>query len=129
MNITIDGFEQLTKQQMFDMAFAHINSTGVPSVLPGTTTCTYSGSGCNAAVLIKPELRVMADETNQNSWGSLVSRGLAPSHEREFIQGLQLVHDRAVGAEERDFIHAYNRGMRYFAAQHGLIVPNPEVKL
>lgn len=92
VHITIEGFESLTNQQMFDMAVAHIAGTRQQSYKDGT--CCYSGTGCNAAPFIKPEKRLAAD--SHGGWSMLVSHGLVSNHAEEFIEDLQDAHDRAL---------------------------------
>lgn len=94
--LTIDGFEQLSKQQMFDMAAKHILKTGKQSlkVIEYGSGCTYSGSGCAASVFIKPEYHAQADDCGP--WRILVKNGNASTHEKDFIQELQYAHDRAL---------------------------------
>ena len=121
--ITIDGFESLTKQQMFDISAKHILSTGKCS-LNSAGTCSYAGSGCAAAPFIKPEYRKEADTYNTNdagtSWGDLVKGGYAPEHEQKFVTELQLSHDSHASAYAPQFLDNYRYDMKYLGKEHGL---------
>ena len=93
--ITIDGFEQLTQQQIFDMAVEHIGNTKQKSICG--KGCVYSGSGCNAAPLLKPEYHRTADATG--SWQDLVESKLVPKTNFLFIDELQSAHDDSYNDE------------------------------
>lgn len=118
--ITIDGFEQLSKQQMFDMAVSHIKSTGVKSCkLSGN--CIYSGTGCNASIFIKPDFHNNADEGvyGGSSWVTLAKNGVVPLHEYRFVSDLQSAHDRCE-RPEKVFKREYVGYMAELAANHRL---------
>lgn len=91
--ITIDGFEDLTEQEVFDIAVKHIAKTRRPSmtVKYPSSGCQYSGSGCNAAPFIQEDLRIIADDIGY--WGELVSREMAPMTHFHFMNSLQACHD------------------------------------
>lgn len=119
--ITIDGFEQLTKQQLFDTSLNHIRITREPSMTAGGAYCTYQGKGCAAAPFIKPEHREFADtgdtELKTAAWSTLVHKMLVPNHERDLVQKLQQCHDLANRAR---FMQDYERRMADLAEQEGL---------
>ena len=51
----ISNFDQLTKQDMFDMALAHVRKNGKQSMRDGVCCYTGTGIGCAASVFIDPE--------------------------------------------------------------------------
>lgn len=87
MRNVIDGFENLTQQQLFDMAAAHVLKNGRPSMDRGA--CSYMGIGCAAAPFLTEEAR----KKLAGSWRGLVGDGAIPPHESIFIQRLQNCHD------------------------------------
>ncbi len=123
--ITIPNFEQLTRQQMFDMAAKHIMSTGVPSVVQRADsqwTCCYRGTGCNAAPFLQRDLLAEKHEIN---WYAMTVHKFAPEYEVFFVRGLQAVHDSAadlaiLGKTDPNFMAKYIKGMLHFANHHGL---------
>lgn len=125
-HVTIDGFEKLTKQDIFDMAVDHIANTKVPSVgkVFGTNIdgCVYSGTGCNAAPLIKDGERNRADEVG--SWHSLVDAGMASETNQTFIANLQNAHDipasEEILGENDSFLTAWKMGMYVLAQEYNL---------
>jgi hypothetical protein len=90
---TIDGFDQLSRQQIFDMAVEHIQKTRTKSTKDDSAACLYAGIGCAASVFLKPESRAMMDRSGD--WKSLVSRKGVPDHEAHLIAQLQDAHDSA----------------------------------
>ena len=116
---SIEGFDSLTKQQMFDMSAAHILSTKRKSCYEDAPKCFYSGSGCGAAVFIKPEGREVCDNSINGTWEGLASDGLVSSHEAEFVQKLQWAHDDASSSPE-DFLDSWKTRMRSVAAEYRL---------
>lgn len=122
--IAIKGFTSLTKQQMFDIAVKHIGSTGVKSVVEGSNSCIYTGTGCNAAPFLTKPGRAFADAPYSNSgnlggknWYGLTRDGNVPKHESEFVQELQHAHDRS---DKNDFQPQYHRFMTSLAQRHDL---------
>ena len=127
--ITIEGFEKLSKQELFDMSVAHIAKTRQKSlktvVFPGAAgsykLCSYSGSGCAAACFIKPEYREMADGLGGGEtagWYSVLDAGRAPAHEESLISGMQGAHDAARDGDA--FLSEWKKNMRRVAEQHSL---------
>jgi hypothetical protein len=100
----IDGFDKLTKQQLFDISRKHLEGTGQCSVRTHDGLCVYSGTGCGAAPFIKPEHRRDADR--YGSWRSLIKQeGFASTHESNFVVALQRAHDSAaLTARESKYI-------------------------
>lgn len=92
-HITIEGFESLTGQQVFDMAAKHILTKGAPGWSAKRKVCRYN-EGCAASVFIKPEQRQYAD-TDGGSWGVLAKCLMVPEHHVDFIRAIQRVHDGA----------------------------------
>lgn len=120
--IVIDGFESLTKQQMFDMAVQHIGTTRKPS-LSEDNTCVYGGSGCNAAPFLTATGRVIGDmEYPGYGWVTLVDDNQVPDHNSAFIQRLQIAHDKAAAKsiEGVDFMSAYVMYMKDVALSENL---------
>jgi len=115
--ITIQGFEDLTPQQIFDTAARHIGKTRKPSV-DHKRSCVYSGCGCNAAPFILPELREKADE--EGDWLSLIKEQLVPYIHKFFMQRLQTAHDYPAVSSDEAFISGYLERMQEFAEAHQL---------
>jgi hypothetical protein len=114
---TVDGFNELTSQQMFDMAVEHIQKTRMRSQANDLPGCSYSGIGCAASVFLKPEYREKADSTGSGSWYSLINYGVASSHNAELISFLQSAHDDTTsGKNSEKFMREWNSGMRQAAA-------------
>lgn len=116
--LTIEGFDQLSKQELFDMSVAHVGQTRTKSTT--IKGCAYSGTGCAAAPFLKPENRTVADNMLMmgTSWLSLVEMEKVPRHEHLFVVRLQACHD---GSPEGDsFMHMWTFSMRQLAEQHGL---------
>ena len=116
---SIEGFDSLSRQQLFDMSAAHILSTKRKSCYEDAPKCFYSGSGCGAAVFIKPEGREVCDNSINGTWEGLASDGLVSSHEAEFVQKLQWAHDDASSSPE-DFLDSWKTRMRGVAAEYRL---------
>lgn len=122
--ITLDGFETMSEQQIFDVAVKHIAETRVPSLRKGlgaANVCSYMGTGCNAAPLIKPEMRELAE--NCGSWQDVVGHELAPLKHERFMMALQDAHDRAarvLDLENPNFLAHWKKNMRKLANKNGL---------
>lgn len=115
--ITIEGFEKLSKQQMFDMSVKHIAKTRKKSIKgasPWTSTCSYSGIGCAAAPFIRPELRESAE---WSSWRALSRDGRVPLHHEDLVQALQHCHD---GARTEHFVSEWKLHMKQLAVHENL---------
>ena len=116
---TIEGFEKLSKQQLFDMAAAHILRTRVKS--KNDVSCSYTGTGCAASVFLKPEFREKADRMGPAgtgiSWYGLAGRGKVPQTNREFISALQRFHD---GANQLNFMPDWKLYMTILAGNENL---------
>ena len=125
--ITIDGFESLTKQQMFDISAKHILAAGKCSV-NDQGTCSYAGSGCAAAPFIREDQREIADGLDTSGWGAgwqwLSNNGHVPKREDDFVVRLQLCHDDNAATvsnkEDFNFMELWEDSMRILAAEHGL---------
>lgn len=119
--LTIEGFESLTKQQLFDISLSHIRTTREQS-MNGTVTCTYQGKGCAAAPFIRPDQRAAADRgcgvRTSSPWEVLaMDDGLVPQHEWKFVQQLQSCHDLA---GQYNFMLSYERRMEALAREFSL---------
>ena len=127
----ISNFDQLTKQDIFDMALAHVRKTGKQSMHEGR--CCYTGIGCAASVFIDPEsLAKMSKKNNGRRWRHLVTINDLSSHEQDFISCLQTCHDRYIPAHELSdaendvlFMRQYEEHMRALADKHDLTYTPP----
>lgn len=102
------------------MAVKHIGTTGVKSVnVHGK--CIYSGTGCNAAPMLREDMRQDADA--YGSWSELVGEDMAPAHNVKFIVELQEVHDNSgkyASNLTASFRKAYLINMQALAKSHNL---------
>ena len=122
----ISNFDQLTKQDIFDMALAHVRKNGKQSMRGGV--CCYTGIGCAASVFIDPEsLAKLSRKNNGLRWKRLVANNDLSSHEQDFIGCLQTCHDRYLPAHELSdadnddlFMRQYELHMRALADKHNL---------
>lgn len=122
----IEGFEQLTLQQIFDMSLNHLRTTRVKSVAPLTSSCLYGGTGCAAAPFLKPEKRKELDDTGSWSWISLVEEGIVPGHMRGQIRSIQAIHDNCSDFRSGNFMEQIERGFMEFAGNNHLVyTPEP----
>ena len=122
----ISNFDQLTKQDMFDMALAHVRKNGKQSKHNGG--CCYTGIGCAASVFIDPEsLAKMPPDNDGRSWERLVMVNELSEHEHVFVSRLQTCHDD-YGASyklsdadnDAAFMQQYETRMRKLAEEHDL---------
>lgn len=113
----IDGFNSLTKQQIFDISAKHVLGNGKPGInLSGS--CVYGGIGCAAAPFIAKEDR----EDASGTWYT-VAKLAGEYHEQDFIRELQSNHDGAYTFtynNPADFIEDFKKRMRLTAAQFRL---------
>lgn len=127
----ISNFDQLTKQDMFDMALAHVRKNGKQSMHDGK--CCYTGIGCAASVFIDPEsLAKLSQKNNGQRWKNLVMNNGLSMHERAFVSSLQGCHDRYIPAHELSdaendvlFMRQYEEHMRALADKHDLTYTLP----
>ena len=114
--ITIDGFESLTKQQMFDMSAKHVLANGRRSTNDGG--CVYSGIGCAAAPFIKLEYREDADRAEAgSSWPFLCSADFVPGHNSGLVTAMQKCHD---SADSNGFVEDFKKRMLEVAKWYNL---------
>jgi hypothetical protein len=113
-HLTVEGFEQLTPQQMYDMSASHILSTGVKSEVNGR--CQYAGTGCALAPFIKPEYREQADSLGPIDM--VVQQAFAPEVNLPLLQDLAYAHDRTHPGET--FMAEWKMFMRKLARKHSL---------
>lgn len=111
MSNVIEGFESLSKQEIFNMAAAHVLKNGKRSSYNGA--CSYQGIGCAAA----PFLTDSARGKLVGSWSSLFELELIPGHECAFIQRIQECHDYC---DDLHFVAAFKAGMQGVAEDHNL---------
>lgn len=117
----ISNFDQLTKQDIFDMALAHVRKNGKQSMHNGV--CCYTGIGCAASVFIDPEsLAKLSRDDNSRRWNILVKNNGLSTHENSLVSQLQWCHDMYVPAHdlsdaENDelFMRQYEQHMRALA--------------
>lgn len=116
---TIPGFDNMSKQELFDMSVAHIASTRQKSM--NGTECCYGGSGCAAACFLQPEKRDAADRERNwgksSSWNSLAELQRVPAHERELVCALQRAHDNS---DNLAFMPEWKSRMLVVAKNYGL---------
>lgn len=117
--VTIEGFEKLSQQQIFDISVGHILNTRKKSLEISRHRCVYSGSGCAAAPFIRPDMREFCD--NQagagSGWWELMGSGLVPSGNERLISDLQSAHD---GAYEKQFMPNFKKVARRIAERYKL---------
>lgn len=106
-NVAIEGFENLTKKQLWQTAHDHVNSTGKKST--EARLCLYGGIGCAASVFIKSEYRANLDALGVGGWNQLVINKLVPEHNRELIMAIQKCHDKC--ADDEEFLRDFNTCM------------------
>ena len=127
----ISNFDQLTKQDMFDMALAHVRKNGKQSMHNGV--CCYAGIGCAASVFIDPEsLAKLSQKNNGLCWNALVKNNGLSMHEQAFVSRLQTCHDgyetsyKLSDADNDElFMRQYELHMRALADKHDLTYTLP----
>lgn len=121
--ITIDGFENLSEQEIFDISLTHVRKNGTPSVTfrHGTFGCIYSGIGCAAAPFIKLEYRETADDTG-GAWGELLQNKMVPNNNFIFMSKIQNAHDSAAVTkmDGEKFIKLFNSDMFQISRNYNL---------
>lgn len=88
---TIDGFESLTAQEVFDIAAGHLLKQMKRS--ENGEGCRYRGKSglmCAAGPFLKDEC---TEKCEGNSWFGLTDDGLVPNANSVLISELQMVHD------------------------------------
>ena len=114
---TIDGFDQLSQQQMFDMSAKHILATREKSYNGMTRFCTYSGIGCGASVFLNEGAKTSADV--RGAWCDLVTAKLVSPHNSNFVNFLQEAHD---SASVDNFMNEWKTAMFVLGNEYGLDV-------
>ena len=101
-------------QRLINEAYAHLTTTGVPSV-DKHGHCTYSGIGCALAPAIKPDRRATL---KQDSAAVSLLTLCRPSLEewalpldKYFAREVQVCHDHSI--EATDFLEAFKRKLKY----------------
>jgi hypothetical protein len=128
---TIEGFESLTRQQVFDLSTSHILKTKQKSVsvtkVPGSDepaeNCVYGGIGCAASVFLKDDAtRIKCDEmavrAGGSSWYVLAQNRLVATTNYSTISALQQAHDSI--RNDADFFENWKKRMVKFAKDHSL---------
>lgn len=108
---TIDGFESLTAQQVFDISAGHLLKQMQRS--EDGENCRYRGKNglmCAAGPFLKDEY---AEKCEGTGWYGLHIDGLAPRTNSKLIRELQMVHDACDPSEWRGQLEAV-------AVRHGL---------
>jgi hypothetical protein len=117
---SIDGFDSLSKQEIFDKSVSHVLKNGQPSMNDDSIDiqCQFGGIGCGTAPFLKPSCRRFADNYSSKegwsvsaSWDSLATDGKVSDHFVGLVTKLQQAHDEA--SKSSDFLDAY----RYEAEQ------------
>ena len=119
--VTIEGFEQLTEQEAFDISAKHVLKNGRQSVKNDGYKCVYTGIGCGASPFIREEHRARCDEGVANGWTGLASQHLVPEHLKDVVHKLQRCHDYA---DKTNFVEDYKTRMASVANDLNL---NPAV--
>jgi hypothetical protein len=88
----IPGFEDLTKEQVIEMAVRHVHRAGRASK-GDDGQCSYAGIGCAAAPFLAPEARERFG--GGVGWSTLTEMGKVPSKHSVLICRLQDCHDDA----------------------------------
>ena len=91
---TVDGFEQLSEQEVFDISAKHLLKQNKKSLSEDEETCMYRGEGgrmCAAGPFIKDS---GAEKCERRDWATLVKAGAVPAANSQLIIELQAVHDR-----------------------------------
>lgn len=118
--ITIDGFDTLSKQEIFDTCVDHMAAVKRPSL--SRKTCAYTGPGCNVAPFIKRENRREADILGV--WESMVELDKVPTHECDMMVRLQTIHDDSAvlynTLNPHPFLEAWREDMLVLASEYGL---------
>lgn len=119
---TIEGFEKLSRQELFDMSLAHVRKTGQKSKFPDGSGCAYTGVGCAAACFLREECKGQADvaggHNNGTPWGQLLQHGKVPRHEKNLVADLQWCHDQS---RNDSFMFDYEQSMSTLAFREGLV--------
>lgn len=105
--ITIEGFESLTHQELFNRSATHILANG-PSWDEALPACRYSGSGCAVAVFIREDLRELAD-AKFGAWRNGINMRLVPNHEGDLIREMQVAHDATCQAARHETNNSVDR--------------------
>lgn len=109
--ITVRNFSQMSEQTIFDKAVKHIGTTGKQS--KRGESCTYTGSGCNAAPFLM--LDKLPKKLNGQSWGTLLKAKLVPETHALFMDDLQFAHDNVERRSGKAFKKGYDEEMRVLA--------------
>lgn len=112
---TIDGFENLSSQEVFDMALAHVRKTGKKSFEEVVRSCEYGGIGCAASPFLKDEYKDIADKTGQ--WRGLFNAKLVPLKHLELVSSIQTCHD---DADSTKFLTDFENRMKDVANEYTL---------
>ena len=111
---TIEGFEQLSEQEVFDRSKEHLLRQGEKSISPEGLGCLYrSGGGfmCAAGIFLRPE---SAAGCEGKGWLDLRDRGWVPSTHAALVRELQYIHDATPAKDWRAQLKA-------LAAERGLV--------
>lgn len=110
---TIQGFELLNAQTVFDMSKEHLLKQGRASVIE-PLGCRYrSGKGlmCAAGIFLRPEATA---ECEGMGWLTLRNEGMVPSKHSELVGDLQLIHDNTPPDD-------WKAQLKALAAERGLV--------
>lgn len=137
MSNTIEGFETLSPQQIFDMSAKHILATKQKSVKFQSeksvkfqseklgTVCVYGGSGCGASIFLTESAREEFDRFSGDpdmldggAWSRLVIKKLVPDTNADLIIALQCAHDNS--PEDDGFMDSWVTSMQKVAKKFDL---------
>lgn len=126
--MTIDGFENLTPQQCFDMTVDHLFKTKRKSIRQDSNSqaCLYTGSGCAAAPFLAKET---IEDVDNSTWDLLVRDGIVPSTHEYLIYSLQQCHDLTTATEGREFLMELTDSLMNTADRFHLNTENLKAKL
>ena len=89
---TIEGFEELSAQEVFDRSKDHLLKQGVRSA-SDFGRCKYRGPEglmCAAGIFLRPESAAGCED---KGWLDLRDRGRVPSTHADLVRELQYIHD------------------------------------
>lgn len=118
----IEGFENLTPQEVFDMGARQVIANGEQNLAKEDgregLICSYKGKGCAAAVFLTEEAR----QTLVGSWPRLWSEGFVPDCNYGLISEIQTCHDTYCSANEspEEFLRYFADEMERVADNYGL---------
>lgn len=110
---TIEGFKQLSEQEVFDRSKEHLLKQGEKSISPEGLGCLYRSGGfmCAAGIFLRPESAAGCEGID---WLELRDEGMVPSEHSDLVFSLQCIHDNTTPGDWRAQLKA-------LAAERGLV--------